>query len=72
MLAYIINTNKSKFENFKKIMNDAITRKKGKWYRTVNKYREDLNLTWKELVEMDRCTLKNVSKSMTMTCGNKA
>ena len=58
MLAYIINTNKSKFENLKNMMKDAITRKKGKWYRMVNKYREELNLTWKELVEMDRSTLK--------------
>ena len=32
--------------------------KKGKWYKTVNKYREDLKLTWNELLKMDRKTLK--------------
>ena len=72
MLAYIVNVNKSKFENIKKMMNDAIIRKKGKWYRTVNRYREDLDLTWRELLEMDKNTLKNVSISMIMTYGNKA
>ena len=58
MLAFIINTNKSKFENLKEMMNDAIARKKGKWFRTVNKYREELDLTWNEINKMDRTTLK--------------
>ena len=61
MLAYIINTNKSKFENLKSMMKDAIGRKKGKWFRTLNKYREELNLTWKELEEMDSSTLRGQS-----------
>ena len=58
MLAFIINTNKSKFENLKHVMRYAITRKKGKWFRTVNKYREELDLTWNEIENMDRNTLK--------------
>ena len=58
MLAFIVNTNNSKFVNLKSMMKDAIARKKGKWFRTVNKYREELNLTWKEIEEMDRSTLK--------------
>ena len=44
MLAFVINTNKSDFINLKEMMNDAINRKKGKWFRTVNKYREELDL----------------------------
>ena len=32
--------------------------KKGKWYKIVNKYREDLKLTWNGLLDMDRKTLK--------------
>ena len=40
------------------MMNDAIRRKKGKWYRTVKRYRIDLNLSWKDLLDMDRNTLK--------------
>ena len=45
MLAYIINVNNGKFENIKEMMNDAIKKKKGKWYRTVNRYRQDLDLS---------------------------
>ena len=58
MLAYIIDVNKGKFENIKKMMHDAIRRKKGKWYRAVNRYRMDLGLSWKDLLDMDRTTLK--------------
>ena len=58
MLAYIINVNNGKFENIKEMMNDAIKRKKGKWYRTVNKYRQDLDLSWEDLLSMDRKALK--------------
>ena len=60
MLAFIINTNKSKFENLKEMMNDAIARKKGKWFRTINKYKEELDLTWNEIDKMDRTTLKRI------------
>ena len=58
MLAYIISVNKSKFENIKDMMHDAIRRKKGKWYRAVNRYRMDLGLSWNDLFDMDRDTLK--------------
>ena len=58
MLSFIVNTNKSKFENLKEMMKDAIARKKGKWFRTVNKYREELDLTWNDIEKMDRNTLK--------------
>ena len=44
------------------MMNDAIIRKKGKWYKTVNKYREDLGLSWEVLLEMDRNILKKCIK----------
>ena len=60
MLAFIINTNKSKFKNLKSMMKDAIIRKKGKWYRTVNKYIEELDLTWNDIEKMDRITLKKM------------
>ena len=41
---------------------DAIARKKGKWYRTVDKYIEELDLTWEEVGRMDRSTLKSCIK----------
>ena len=40
------------------MMHDAIKRKKGKWYRAVNRYRMDLGLSWDDLFDMDRDTLK--------------
>ena len=39
-------------------MDDAIKRSKGKWFKVANKYRENLKITWDELKEMDRKTLK--------------
>ena len=40
------------------MIKDSIARKKDKWFRTINKYREELDLTWNEIEEMDRNTLK--------------
>ena len=39
-------------------MLDMIERKKGKWYETINKYRQDLDLTWEKLLSMNRKELK--------------
>ena len=39
-------------------MKDAIIREKGKWFRTVNKYIEELGLTWNDIEKMYRITLK--------------
>ena len=44
------------------MMDDAINRKKGKWYRTVDKYIGELDLTWEEVRRMDRPTLKRCVK----------
>ena len=37
--------------------------KKGKWFRTIIKYREKLDLTWNELNTMDRTTLKRTIRN---------
>ena len=42
------------------MMNDALSRGTGRWFRTINKYREELKLTWDELDTMDRTTLKRI------------
>ena len=36
VLTYVVKIFKSKFTNIKKLMDDAINRKKGKWYGVVN------------------------------------
>ena len=60
MLAYIIDTMASDFINVKDMMNDAITRGKGKWYNTINSYRIELGLTWGRLEIIDRATLRKI------------
>ena len=44
-LAYLIDTMASDFNNVKDMMNDAITRGKGKWYNNINSYRIELGVT---------------------------
>ena len=60
ILAYVISIYRGKFKEMKKMMDDAIKRKKGKWYKIVDRYREDLKLTSNNLLEMDRKTLKKL------------
>ena len=60
MLAYLISTRKSDFTHLKEIINDALSRGKGRWFRTINKYREELKLTWGDLDTMDKITLKRI------------
>ena len=45
MLAYIVDTMASDFTNVKDMMNNAITRGKGKWYNNINSHRLELELT---------------------------
>merc|ERR1712179_507642 len=42
MLMYVVDTLSGKFQNVKNIMMDTIEKEKGKWYRTVNGYRNEL------------------------------
>ena len=71
ILAYFISIYRGKFKELKKMMDDTIKRKKGKWYKIVNKYREDLKLTWNGLLDMDRKTLRNVFINTILIYGNK-
>ena len=63
MLLYLIDTLASNFTNVKKMMKDTLEKKKGKWYRAIDEYREELELTWESLEDMDRTTLKRVVKA---------
>ena len=44
-LAYFVDTMASKFTEVKTMMNDALSRGKGKWYENINNYRNELELT---------------------------
>ena len=59
-VSFIISKRSSDFTNLKEMMSDTLTRKTGRWYKVVNRYREDLHLTWEEFNSMDRDTLKKV------------
>ena len=39
MISYIIDVMKGSFINIKEMMIDTINKKRGKWYNTVNEYR---------------------------------
>ena len=62
MLLFVIDTLSSNFENMKRYMNDTIERGRGQWINTVNEYRTNLGLSWEDLREIDRKTLKLMIK----------
>ena len=62
MLLYMIDTLASSFNNVKGMMRDTLVRKRGKWYNAINEYREELELSWESLEDMDRPSLKRLIK----------
>ena len=61
----------SKFHDVKEMMNDAIRRGKGKWFNNVNSYRIELGLTWEELKNLDRKSLKKIIRGYDNECWAK-
>merc|ERR1711874_554848 len=57
-LLYVIDTMNSKFVNVKEMMMDTIMTEKGHWYTSINKHREELGVTWDELLKMSKDELK--------------
>ena len=70
-LAYIIDVMTSDFNELKGMMNDAIRREKGKWFNNTNKYRLELGLTWEELKNLDRNSLKKLIRKYDNECWEK-
>ena len=58
MLLYVIDTMNSKFVNVKEMMMDTIMTERGHWYTCINKHREELGVTWDELLKMSKEELK--------------
>ena len=54
MLLYMVDTLASEFTNIKNMMKDTLTKRKGKWYNTINEYRQELEITWERLEKIDR------------------
>merc|ERR1712179_755110 len=42
---------------------DILERRKGRWFRAIDEYREELGLSWENLEDMDRLTLKRLVKA---------
>ena len=60
MLMYVVDTLAGNFLEVKNMMLETIEKGKGKWYRAINEYRNDLELSWDDLKNLDKPTLKNM------------
>merc|ERR1712055_303085 len=62
MLQYLIKTLSSQFSEVKEMMEDTISKGKGRWIKAIEEYRLELGLTWKQLRELDQPSLKRIVK----------
>merc|ERR1711874_399632 len=62
MLMNTLDTLNGKFQDVKKLMVHTISSKKGRWFRAANSYREELEITWEDLENLNRSALKNIIK----------
>ena len=67
-LAYILDVINGEFEEFKRIMLDSIKEEKGRWYNNVNKYRQELNISWEDFLKLDKKTLKKMIRIYDNDC----
>ena len=63
MISYTIDVMKGDFINMKEMIIDTINKKKGKWYNTVDEYRNKLGITWHAIMSMDKKNLKKVIRA---------
>ena len=66
-LSYIIDVMTGNFTDIKEMMSDTIKMQRGKWYNSVNGYREELDIQWKDLLTMDKKCLKNIIRKYDTT-----
>ena len=58
ILAFTRRSMQGRFEKIKDYMGHELETLKGRWAKAVNKYRQELNLTWQELREIGKKDLK--------------
>merc|ERR1712090_30932 len=63
MLMYVADTLSGKFQNVKDMMIDTIEKETGKWYKAVNGYRNELGISWDDLQNLDKPSLKKLVKA---------
>ena len=62
VLLFLVDTMNGEFSNVKTMMTDTLEKGRGKWYNTVDEYRQELQMTWRELRGIYRKTLKEKVK----------
>jgi len=62
MFLYMVDTLATNFTNIKNMMRDTLNKRKGRWYKAINEYKEELELFWEILENTDRPTLKKIIK----------
>ena len=67
-LAYILDVMNGGFEELKSIMQDSINEGKGRWYNNVNKYRQELNISWDDFLNLDKKNLKKMIRNYDNDC----
>jgi len=63
MLSYVMDTLTGNFQEVKKMMLHTISMEKGRWYKTINEYREELGISWDDIQNMNKATLKMMIKT---------
>ena len=61
-MLYIKDRLTGEFENIKEYMEHDISTERNQWSRTTKKYRKELDLTWEEIMDMDKKRLKSLIK----------
>ena len=67
-IAYILDVMNSEFTELKNIMQDSIKKGKGRWYNNINRYRQELKITWDDLLGLDRKALKKLIRNYDNDC----
>ena len=56
----VVDTLLSKFQNVKDMMKDTIEKEKGKWFKAANGYKNELGISWDDLQDLDKPSLKKL------------
>jgi len=62
MLQYLISTLSTQFSQVKEMIEDAISKGKGKWINAIEEYRIELGFTWDKLRKLNQASLKSLIK----------
>ena len=70
-LGYILDVMNGEVEELKKMMLDSIEEKRGKWFHHVERYRIELDISWEDLLKLDKKSLKKIVRIYDNECWKK-